>query len=421
MERRGDLYLLLICLLHSCFFIAYLPLAFHCSFALFCLLPSMFLHIISFDIPYPDNYGGVIVVFNQIKALHAQGVKVLLHCFQYGDREPQTELEKYCHEVHYYPRSRSPFYQLHWLPFIMRTRQNEALVQRLQKDDYPILCEGMHTSILLWDPRLAGRRKLVRMHNVEWQYYQSLVRLTPIVEILKKLYYILESIRLRRIEPKVVQSADAIITLSAHDDAYYRAIKAETYYIPAFHAHDRVESLPGRGEYVLFHGKLSVPDNDWAATWLIEKVFSKMDFPFIVAGMSPAPTLRELVSQYAHIQLIENPDADQMHTLIANAHINLLVSSQVAGIKLKLLNALFQGRFCVANNPMVSGSGLADLCYVRDSPADIQQTIEELMAVAFDQNQIEARRAVLETEFSNQANAQKLMALLRTPEPRSGR
>ena len=372
----------------------------------------MFLHIISFDIPYPDNYGGVIVVFNQIKALHAQGVQVLLHCFQYGDRQPQAELEKYCHAVHYYPRSRSPIYQWSGLPFIMRTRRNEALLQRLQKDDYPILCEGMHTSALLWEPRLTGRRKLVRMHNVEWQYYQSLARLTPTAQIIKKLYYLLESVRLRRIEPKVVRSADAIITLSAHDDAYYRALKAETYYIPAFHAHDRVESLPGRGEYVLFHGKLSVPDNDWAATWLIEKVFAKIDVPFIVAGMSPLPALRKLVSQYAHIQLIENPDPSQMRTLIAQAHLHLLVSSQVAGIKLKLLNALFQGRFCVANTAMVSGSGLADLCYVRDSPADMQQTITEFMAVPFESSQIEARRAVLETEFSNPANARKLIQCL---------
>lgn len=390
----------------------------HCPFA---LLPSMFLHIIAFDIPYPDNYGGVIVVFNQVRALHAQGVKVLLHCFQYGDRLPQAELEKYCHEVHYYPRSRSPFYQLSRLPFIMRTRRSETLVQRLQSDGYPILCEGMHTGTLLWEPRLAGRRKLVRMHNVEWQYYQSLARLTPTTHIFKKLYYILESVRLRHIEPKVVRSANAIITISDHDDAYYRALKTETFYVPAFHANDRVGSLPGWGEYVLFHGKLSVPDNDWAAIWLIEKVFSKTQVPLIVAGMSPSPKLHKLISQHAHIQLIENPDSLQMHTLIANAHINLLISSQVAGIKLKLLNALFQGRFCVANEAMVSGSGLAGLCYVRESPAEIQQIIEAIMAVAFDQNQIEARRAVLETEFSNQANAQKLMALLRTPEPRSGR
>ncbi|MBK9336053.1 MAG: hypothetical protein IPM98_05510 [Lewinellaceae bacterium] len=83
----------------------------------------MHLHVVSFDIPYPANYGGVIVIYNQIKALHQLGVKVILHCFQYGNRTEQGILEKYCHEVNYYPRSRSVWYQIGLLPFIMRTRK----------------------------------------------------------------------------------------------------------------------------------------------------------------------------------------------------------------------------------------------------------------------------------------------------------
>ncbi len=376
----------------------------------------MHLHIVSFDVPYPDNYGGVILVFHQIRALHNEGVKIILHCFQYGDRGPQTELEKYCQEVHYYSRSRSPFHQLHWWPFIMRTRRNQTLMQRLQKDNYPILCEGMHTSSLLWNKQLRNRRKLVRMHNIEWQYYQSLARLTPISQIFKKLYYLLESLKLRRIESKVLTCADEIITISANDEAYYHILKANTHYIPAFHPNDKVESLPGYGDYVLFHGKLSVPDNEWAASWLIEEIGSKMKIPLVVAGMDPPLALRELAAPYSNVQLIENPDSQQMRSLIAHAHINLLVSSQVAGIKLKLLNALFQGRFCVANENMVSGSGLAALCLVCNSGADIRQTIATLLTIPFAESQIVERRAVLETEFSNQLNARKLMELC-SPEP----
>ncbi len=32
-------------------------------------MPDKYLHIISFDIPYPPNYGGVIDVFYKLKAL----------------------------------------------------------------------------------------------------------------------------------------------------------------------------------------------------------------------------------------------------------------------------------------------------------------------------------------------------------------
>ncbi len=373
----------------------------------------MFLHVVSFDIPYPANYGGVIVIFNQIKALHAQGVKVILHCFQYGDRTPQPELANYCHEIYYYKRSRSLVYQLSLLPFIMRTRLSSSLLKRLKKDQHPILFEGMHTAGFIWHHSLRSRQKLIRMHNVEWQYYESLAQLTPATEPLKKAYFFSESIKLQRIEPKVVLHADEIIAISGTDEAYYRALKANTHYIPAFHPNTVVESQLGRGEYVLFHGKLSVPDNDLAAIWLIEEVFSNFDIPFVIAGMAPSDRLRELVSQYDHIQLVENPDEVQMSSLLSKAHINLLVSSQSSGVKLKLINALFRGRFCIVNEHMVRGTGLARLCYVRNSAAAIRQTIEALINAPFEQGKIEERRAVLEVEYSNAENAQKLMRLVK--------
>jgi len=373
----------------------------------------MFLHIVSFDIPYPANYGGVIVIFNQIKALHAEGVKIILHCFQYGDRSPQEELARYCHEVHYYKRSRSLWYQLSTLPFIMRSRESSALLKRLRKDKHPILFEGMHTCAFIAHKRLRGRQKLVRMHNVEWQYYEGLSRLTQPTQPLEKLYYFVESLKLQRIEPKVVLHADDILTVSMLDEAYYREMKRNTHYIPAFHPNRAVESSLGRGEYVLFHGKLSIPDNEKAVTWLIEEVFAHVDIPFVVAGMDPSAALRDLVQQHDHIRLEENPNDARMTELIQKAHINLLVSFQTAGIKLKLVNALFRGRFCVVNEQMVSGTGLAKLCYVRNSASAIRQTVEALINAPFEQSRIEERRALLESEFSNAENARKLMSIIK--------
>ena len=55
----------------------------------------MQIHIISLNVPYPANYGGVIDVFYKIKSLHEAGVQIHLHCFDYG-RGNQPELEKYC-------------------------------------------------------------------------------------------------------------------------------------------------------------------------------------------------------------------------------------------------------------------------------------------------------------------------------------
>jgi len=42
------------------------------------------LHIVSFDVPYPANYGGVIDVFYKLKALHSLGIEIYFHVFEYG-------------------------------------------------------------------------------------------------------------------------------------------------------------------------------------------------------------------------------------------------------------------------------------------------------------------------------------------------
>jgi len=370
----------------------------------------MYLHIVSFDIPYPANYGGIIVIFNQIKALHEQGVRVILHCFQYGGREQQPELEKYCHAVYYYPRSRNLIYQLSLLPFIMRTRLNKKLLNRLRQDDYPILFEGMHTAALIWNKRLRGRQKIVRMHNVEWKYYESLSELSE--DWLEKLYLFIESLKLQRIEPKVVLHADQIITLSGNDQKYFSAFKANSHYLPAFHPNNMVENRPGRGEYVLFHGKLSVADNEKAAVWLMKEVFNNVEMPFIVAGMEPSERLKEEAARHENISLVENPDEARMNELIRNAHINLLISFQSAGIKLKLINALFRGRFCIVNDVMVDGTGLKSLCYVRNTATAIRQTIEALGNTSFETSRVDERKVILESEFSNPENAKKLIQLI---------
>jgi hypothetical protein len=62
---------------------------------------------------------------------------------------------------------------------------------------------------------------------------------------------------------------------------------------------------------------------------------------------------------------------------------------------------------------MVSGTGLSKLCYVRNSATAMRQTIEALINAPFERSRVEERRALLETEFSNELNAKKLMEIIK--------
>lgn len=376
------------------------------------------LHIISFDIPFPADYGGVMDVFYKIKALHEAGVVITLHCFQYRERQAQPELEKYCDKVYYYKRDLSPFSMLSSKPFVVKSRMTSALLKNLKKDDYPILFEGLHTCGVLNDKLLRGRMKIIRMHNVEWQYYRNLELLET--RIWKRIYFKTESIKLKRFENEVVKHANYILTVSPEDDDYFKQLyetknlnESNVDFIPPFHPNEKVECKTGRGEYVLFHGKLSVPDNELAAIYLIKKVFSKVDVPLIIAGKDPSVSLLDLARLHDNVQIVANPNDAKMNDLILNAQINVLLSFQRSGMKLKLLNALYRGRFCIVNRSMIQNTGLESLCILKNTSKEIAAAIESYMNLQFSQNQIHDRHEILEKSFSNKKNAAKIVEILR--------
>jgi hypothetical protein len=371
---------------------------------------TQFLHIISFDIPFPANYGGVMDVFFKIAALKSQGVQIILHNFQYGDRKPDCILEQYCTEVHYYPRQNGISKLFCIKPFIVATRNHLDLLKRLQKDKYPILFEGLHTCFHIHHFANCDRQYMVRMHNVEWQYYQNLGDLES--NFLKKIFFKIESIKLKYFEKQVLKQHPTILTISPDDDDYFQKIHLNTQLILPFHGHERVMSSIGMGYGALFHGKLSVSDNANAALYLIENVFSKTDVPFTIAGQNPPNSLINRVKQFKNIEIFANPDDETMASLIQKAHIQILLSFQTAGLKLKLLNALFAGRHCIVNAPMVQNTGLEPLCHIADTPEAMLKLLFELENQPFSITMIEKRRVILENRFSDSANAKQIVQLM---------
>lgn len=358
------------------------------------------LHVISFDVPYPANYGGVIDVFYRVKALFEAGVKVHLHCFEYG-REHSEVLDR-CHEVKYYKRDTSFWKQFSREPYVVASRRSEALIKDLLKDRYPILCEGLHTTAVLGDSRLEGRRIFVRAHNVEHDYYRLLAESEP--TLWKRWFYRMESRKLKRYEP-ILKKASGIFAITQQDADYFNHQYGNTVLVPGFSALSKVCSETGRGDYVLYHGNLSVAENKKAAEWLVENVFSELDVPCVVAGLNPPDSLRKLCKRYPRVTLKANLGDAAMIDLIRNAQVNVMVTDQPTGLKLKLLNALYNGRFCLVNDDMVRGTALGQLCVVADTPEQFINEIKRLMNEDFTEDDIEDRDEALKELYQNDDNA----------------
>jgi hypothetical protein len=369
---------------------------------------SRHLHIISFDVPFPPDYGGVIDVYYKIKALAAEGVKVHLHCFEYG-RAVSPELEKICEAVYYYHRQMRKRYLFSPWPYIVVTRRSELLMSRLLEDDYPILFEGLHSCFHLSDPRLKSRKKLVRTHNIEHTYYVNLGMVEK--NVFRKLYFQRESAKLRHFE-KILIEANVVLAISKPDEQELKTRYNNVIHVSAFHPNEKIEIREGKGAFALYHGNLEVGENNEAALYLVEKVFAGCSVPLIIAGKKPSAALKAAIALNPSVELKDNIPTSEIHELIQQAQINILPTFQATGIKLKLLAALYTGRHCIVNTPMVKYTGLESLCSVSDTPGGMRKEVERLFKTPFDQEEIRKREAVLTPCFSNRENVQKLLALI---------
>lgn len=362
------------------------------------------MHVISFNVPFPADYGGAIDVFYKLKTLQAAGVKVILHAFHYG-RPPSPELDALCEKVYYYPR-RSAWESLSWqYPVMLKSRRGKQLLDNLLSDDHPILFEGMHTCYYIGHAALQNRTKIIRMHNLEWAYYHALSQVER--RWWKSLFLRWESAGLKSQE-RLLKYADVIVAISTNDYNYLHSRYDQVIMLTAFHGNEEVYSKPGLGEYVLYHGNLSVPENQEAVRFLLQL---PLEVPLIIAGGNPPPAMVSAIGERQDVQLVANPSAGAMRQLIADAQVHLMPTFQATGLKLKLLNALYQGRHVVANTAMVAQTGLENACTIADDPVAFAAAIQQKMLQPFTPTE-RAERAALLAPFDDTEKGKKLLALL---------
>lgn len=368
------------------------------------------LHVVCLDAPSPPDYGGAIDIHYKIKALAAMGYGIRLHYFQYRQHRGADDLAPLCKSVHAYKRTTNLAGWWSRLPYIVHSRTNRQLIDRLNKDDHPVLLEGIHCTGIIPHLNNRDRTLVVRVHNDEALYYAGLARSEK--HLLKKLYYRVESRLLQRYQstlpPNVIYAC-----LSTADrqrlQAQYRFPNVA--FLPCFTAWDGVRILPGTGSYCLYHGNLGVPENSEAAQWLVEKVFAALPVPLVIAGKNPPGRLQQACRPFGHIRLAAGPDAAEMERLVQEAHINLVPSHNGTGVKLKLLHALLRGRHCITNTAGWEGSGIAGGLHRADTAEAVATAVQQLMGMPFTEVQIRERGSVLDL-YDNRRNAEKLSGLL---------
>jgi hypothetical protein len=359
-------------------------------------------------VPYPADHGGACEMFLKIRALHAQGVKIHLHCFDYG-RGRQPILGKYCAEVTYYERLKGhKGFSLN-IPYIVSSRANPLLLRNLLKDDYPILFEGIHTTYYLFNGALENRNCIIRLHNVEYRYYRHLAAMSR--SWVRKLHYFMESMALRSYERSISARARLLSISDKESDIFRKEFQAkDVSTLGPFSGMDYPLCKEGIGNFCLYHGNLSVPENEKAALWLLREVFNDIRIPFVIAGKGPSGLLEKRAHKWQHTCLVADPSEKEMQDLVQKAQIHILPSFTGTGIKFKLMNAVFFGRHVIVNGEMVEGTGLENACYQAEGPKAFKSLITQLFRKSFDEEEIMIRERIMHLHFNDEQKAKDLIS-----------
>ena len=249
---------------------------------------------------------------------------------------------------------------------------------------------------------------LIRAHNIEHLYYDGLSKSET--NISKKIFFKTEAKKLKDYE-KILYKADHILTISPSEHNYFsKQYFDKAVYIPAFHQNIKVRELTKKGNFALYHGDLRTADNVKSVYFLIE-IFKQLEYPLIIASSFKNDAILSETTKYENIKYVNIKDQNHVIELFDSAHINVLPTFQKTGIKLKLINTLYNGRFCVATTEMVEDTGLESFCEVGKNKVEFAKKITELIDKNFDNKLVKQRELALES-FDTKINAQKIINLI---------
>lgn len=362
------------------------------------------LHIVSFDVPTFPLYGGTIDVYHKIMQLSSV-FEIELHCFRKGNEVIDEQLKHYCKKVHYYNRQKGWGKVMSLAPYIVKTRHSKRLLDYLKSNPGKVLFEGIHTTSIAY--QLDKDRLVLRAHNIEHDYYSALSSATK--NLFKKLYYKVESIKLRKFEQKTFKYFSKVAAISNSDLEYISPLVTNTMVVYPFHGIK--QSDLGKSfdlNSIVYFGNFSVEENENAAIELIRAAAgSKFSLKFLGSRFS---TRLIKLCELNQIQIHHNPTDEELNEAIKTSEFTVLISNQATGIKLKLIRALHFSNKIILSGELDPDNLLKDYCLVSDKTSILNWIRED--SIEYPQKLAQKNRRSILKEFSDQENGRKLIELI---------
>ncbi len=320
-------------------------------------------------------------------------------------------LQLECETIHYYKQKKGHLGFCFDMPYSVSTRSDEALVERLNQNDFPIIFHGIESTYFLSKGYFHNRKIVVRLQTWKHQKYKKLFHTYPIG--LHKIRYKLKELRYAKFEYELCRKYICAIIPSVNEDT----IKSCSYdlayeTLPHFIGMTTPMGIEGNGNYCLFHGDFSNKSTELTAQWLLKEVFNEVEIPFVVVAKNPTVEIENLAHEKMHTCIVSNPSDKELIELIKKAHIHILPINELSEENNELILSSQLGRHILINRAHPASKGLQSICHIARTTKEFKQKITALFDLPFTNTDIEKRERVTREEFDDKAYAGKLIKML---------
>lgn len=393
------------------------------------MVPRPALQLVLFDLPIAPLYGGTAEVDFKIRALLDQGLELHIHAWVSPalDRQLRSgavalpDWSQRVATLQWYPRPSALKSWFTTQPHAVASRSGAVMVEALSRGAKDVLLEGWQVSACMKSPALRNHRFWVRAHNRESQYYQ--LQANSSESLLKKLYYNIEAFRWLRLERFMAKDANfrelkGVLSLCPLETLQYRKEGLEASYLSAFVRLDY--AAPGTDTamkpldhpFVLYHGRLDIPDNQRAVRTMLQWAVLCPEFTWVVAGSKASPGMIRQLRSVPGFQWVDTPDDSTLATLVQNASVHVIPSKGRAGLRLKMIHALMGKGHVLVPLEAVEGLPWADWVTTIDHEEDWFKALRLALEAPPERAQLERRHQEIRAHFDPKHNAAMLSDLI---------
>lgn len=242
----------------------------------------------------------------------------------------------------------------------------------------PDLLQVEYAQLASYAADISAGTRVLDLHNVESALVKSIAELrrAPM-----RLALQLEATRLRRLENAALRSFDVVAVVSETDRARLGSEGAPALLCP--NGWDATEPIPfGDEKIVVFVGLLGWGPNEDAAVWLAKEVWPAVlehvsEAKLLLVGRDPSSRVLDLRTGTIEV----TGSVPDVHPYLARARVGTAPLRAAGGSRLKILEALANGRPVVATS--TGAEGLEDLVgngiVIADSAPETVEALVDLL------------------------------------------